>query len=154
MMRLFISVAMLSMVMVSCRDIKEPEFIGIENIKMGQLGISETKVRLDVRYFNPNKFNAKLKGAEGDAWVDSAYLGHFTVDSLISIPAKTEFLVPVNLGVDMKYMLKNSMTAFSKEEVHVRIEGTARAGRNGIYKTIPIKYQGKQNIQKLLNNQK
>jgi LEA14-like dessication related protein len=142
---------LLVIVLVSCKDIKDPELIGIDNVKMGKLGIAGSSVTLNIKYFNPNPFNAKLKEAEGDAWMDSTYLGHFKVDTLVSVPASSEFTVPVNLIVDMKYLLQNSMAAFMKQEVLIRITGTAKAGRHGFYKKFPLTYEGKQNLAKLFN---
>ena len=81
----------------SCGKMKDPVFKGIENVKMNGLGVEESFVTLDIRYFNPNNFAGRLKNAEGDAWMDSTYLGHFTVDTLVQIPPNSEFLVPVKL---------------------------------------------------------
>ena len=69
----------------------------------------------------------KLKDASGDAWLDSNYVGHFHVDSLIDIPANANFLIPVKLDVDMKYVLQFSLTGFKNEDVLVTVKGTAKA---------------------------
>ena len=135
--------------MASCKSMKDPVFKGIENVKMGPVGITESLVTLDIRYQNPNNFNGKLKQAEGDAWMDSTYLGHFVADSTIHIPANGEFLVPVRLMMDMKQILKNSYTALMNEEVMLRIKRSARAGRSGFYKNFSLDYQGKQNLRAL-----
>lgn len=143
----------LSLILVlfsSCRDIKEPELRGIDNLKLGKLSLGKSIITLHVKYFNPNPFDATLKKAEGDAWMDSTYLGHFLVDTVVHVPAKQEFLVPVKLAVDMKYMLQHTLSSFTNEEVWIRITGKARAGRKGFYKNFPLKYEGKQNIAKLL----
>src|SRR5690242_11528288 len=81
--------------LASChRHIKDPELRGIENVKLDRFTLGKSTVEFQVRYFNPNSFNAKLKRAEGNAWIDSIYLGHFNVDSMVVIPASSEFLVP------------------------------------------------------------
>ena len=66
---------------------KDPVFKGIENVKVNEVGMSASTVTLDIRYHNPNNFKGRLKQAEGDAWMDSTYLGHFVVDSSVHIPA-------------------------------------------------------------------
>ena len=133
----------------SCKSMKDPVFKGIENVTMGQVGVAESLVTLDIRYHNPNNFNGRLKEAEGDAWMDSTYLGHFVADSMIHIPANGEFLVPVRLMMDMKQILKNSLAALMNEEVMLRIKGSARAGRSGFYKNFSLNYEGKQNLRAL-----
>lgn len=138
--------------LASCGKMKDPIFKGIENVKMDGLGFQASSVLLDIRYLNPNNFSGKLKQAEGDAWVDSIYLGHFTVDTAIQIPSNSEFLVPVKLAVDMKQMLKHSLTAFKNEEVMLKITGTAKAGRSGIFKNFSLNYLGKQNLKALFKS--
>ncbi|MEO8405586.1 MAG: hypothetical protein ABI480_13355 [Chitinophagaceae bacterium] len=148
-MKYFVAILLSSFLLVSCHHFKEPELKGIDKVNIGKIGFSETKVVLHMKYFNPNHFSAKLKEAEGDAWMDSLYLGHFRVDSTVFVPAKSDFIVPVNLGIDMKYLIKHSLSVFVNEEANIKITGTARAGRNGFYKTFPLKYNGKQNLAKL-----
>lgn len=150
-MKYVVAAFLTGILFTSCKDIKDPELIGIDNVKMGKLGFGESVVALNIKYFNPNSFNAKLKEAEGDAWMDSSYLGHFKVDTLVPVPASSEFTVPVNLRVDMKFILLNSIALLKKEEVFVRIDGTAKAGRHGFYRAFPLKYEGKQNLAKLFN---
>ena len=116
---------------------------------MNGLGIAASSVTLDIRYLNPNNFKGQLKQAEGDAWMDSTYLGHFVVDTTVDIPANSEFLVPVKLAVDMKQMLKHSLTAFMNEEVMLKITGKAKAGKSGFYRNFSLNYLGKQNLGEL-----
>ena len=105
---------------------------------------------IDLFYYNPNRSKLALKKAEGEAWVDSSYLGHFTVDSLVTISPLSEFRIPVNLKVDMSRVLKNSMNIMGNKEVLVRIEGKAKVGKAGIYVSYPMKYEGMQNLSRLL----
>jgi hypothetical protein len=113
-------------------------------------GLATSSISFDVEYFNPNKKGGKLKEAEGEAWLDSNYLGHFRVDTLIDIPGNANFIIPVRLDVDMKYFVKYSMTGFKNEDILVTIKGKARVGRGGVYKRFPINYEGKQNLGELM----
>ncbi len=128
---------------------KDPVFKGIENIKLSEFAMDSSMITLDIRYFNPNTFKGTLKDAEGDAWMDSNYLGHFTVDTTVMIGAASEFLVPVKLAVNMKQILKHSFAALLNKEVLLRIKGKAKAGRSGIYRNFSLNYQGKQNLREL-----
>ena len=134
----------------SCRTLKDPVFNGIEKVEVSSLGAQNSRLVVNLLYFNPNSSGGRLKEAHGDAWMDSVYLGKFTVDSTIPIPANGAFTVPVTLDVDMKRVLKNSLTILLKKDVTVRIEGTARAGKGGIYRRFALKYEGKQDVRKLL----
>jgi LEA14-like dessication related protein len=149
MKKLIIAVWVTTLLCACGGNIKDPVFKGIENVKLNRVGKAESAVTLDIRYHNPNSFRGLLKRAEGDAWMDSTYLGHFIVDTAVSIPANSEFLVPVKLAVDMNQIVKNSFTAFLKNEVLLRISGKARAGKSGIYKSFSLNYQGMQNLSQL-----
>jgi len=134
----------------SCSSLKEPEFRNIQNIRFSKIGIKESTMTLDLYYYNPNRAKLKLKRAEGEAWVDSSYLGHFTVDSMVTISPLSEFRIPVNLKVDMSRIMLNSMNILGNKEVLVRIKGNARVGKSGIFVNYPMEYEGKQNIGELL----
>jgi LEA14-like dessication related protein len=148
-MKHFLTILLLGIVLASCHHFKEPELKGIENVSIGKLGWGESTIRMQIKYFNPNHFNATLKQAEGEAWMDSSYLGHFKVDTLVHVPANSDFIIPVKLVVDMKYLLQHSLSALANSEVNIKVTGTARAGRNGFYKTFPVRYEGKQDLAKL-----
>lgn len=135
---------------LSCGQLKEPDFKEIENVKITKFGLTESSLTLDLRYFNNNKFRMKLKNAEGDAWLENNFLGHFTMDTMIHIPAKGDFRLPIKLKVDMGKILKNSLLTLLAKEVKIRVEGKARVGKGLIYINYPIRYEGMQNLEKLL----
>ena len=139
-----------SLLIISCRPIKDPVFQGIENVRIDEVGLVSSKMVLDLAFENPNRFGAKLKGAEGQAWIDTTYLGAFKVDTTIDLPAHSKFTVPVKLDVNMKKILKNSLSMLMRDQVDIRIEGTARASRSGVTRRFNIRYTGKQSIQSLL----
>ncbi len=134
----------------SCGPLKEPDFREIENVHITKFGLTESSLTLDIHYFNDNKFRLKLKNAEGDAWLENNFLGHFSMDTLIHIPAKGDFTIPIKLKVDMGKILKNSLLTLLAKEVKIRVEGKARVGKGLIYINYPIRYEGMQNLEKLL----
>ena len=105
---------------------------------------------LNINFYNPNHSKLHLKNAEGDAWLDGKMLGHFTMDTLIHIPANSNFSIPVKLEVDMHKVLKNAMQLLINPEVLVKIDGKARVGKAGFYFNYPLKYLGKQNLAEIL----
>lgn len=141
--------------LLSCGSVKDPDFKGIENVRLSQAGLNESSLFLDLYYFNPNKYRLTLKKAEGDAWMDGIPLGHFIIDTLIRIPAIADFRLPVKLKMDMNHFLQNTAAAlFNKnKEVTVRIEGRAKVGKNGIFIHYPIHYEGKQDLRDLFIKQ-
>ncbi len=140
----------MQVLLTSCQDIKKPELLGIDAFRIGRMGRVESSVSFDLECFNPNRSGFVLKAAKGEAWLDSIFVGHFTVDSLVRIPAKGKFSVPVNLKVDMEYLLKHPISSLLRSEKWVRLEGKARVGRGIIFINYPIRYQGMQDLGKLV----
>lgn len=133
-----------------CKSFKEPDFKNVENIKLSRLGKKESVLRMDVRYYNPNKTRLKLKEATGEAWIDDQFLGNFKLDTLVYVPGQAEFTLPVSLQVEMGPLVQNSLVLFLNKEVNVKLEGRARVGKGIIFINYPIRYEGKQNLGKLL----
>jgi LEA14-like dessication related protein len=152
MLKQFFTTATFLVILSSCGKMKNPEFRGIESVSMEDVKLGTNTIRLNLKYYNPNSFKGQLKWAEGDAWVDSSFLGHFTVDTALKVPARQEFIVPVKLNVSMQDMLMVAAPLLSEKKtaIWLRVSGQARAGRSGVYKTVPLKYAGKQSLEGLV----
>ena len=62
------------------------------------------------------------------------------------VPAKDTFLLPVSVAVDLKRIFPNALTFLANQEVNVRLEGSVKVGKGGIYIRVPVNYQGRQQI--------
>lgn len=144
---LFILLVYLSL---SCTSLKEPEFLGVENIRFNRLSRNGSLLYMDIRFHNPNKAKLKLKEAEGKAWIDNDYLGKFRMDSLVRISPLSEFTVPVSLQTKTGSLLQNTLSLFLKRDVTIRLEGTVIAGKGMLSMTYPVRYEGKQELEKIL----
>jgi LEA14-like dessication related protein len=132
--------------MVSFPFIKEPEFIDARNFALRSVGLKTSTVYADLFYFNPNNLGLQMKKAELDVYVDDRLLGHSLLDTLITIPKKDTFSFPVMLEVEMKNIFPNAFAMLMKEEIELRIEGTAKVGKGGLFLNVPVKYRGKHRI--------
>jgi LEA14-like dessication related protein len=134
----------------SCKSAKDPELKGIENVRIGRVGLSRSNLTFDMVFFNPNNYRMKLKEASGDAWLDGNPLGHFTVDSLVHIPALGDFRLPVRMEMDMKYLVENISAAFTDKIVTLKLDGKARAGKGLIFINYPLRFEAKQKFSELM----
>ncbi len=141
---------LIATVHLACGSLNDPDFRSIENIRLSRFGLKESRLLLDLHYYNPNKAGLKLKKAEGDAWMDDHYLGHFTVDTLIHISALSDFILPVNMEMDMSHLLQNTTAVFLGREVTVKLKGKVRVGKGIVFINYPIRYEGKQNFSELI----
>lgn len=140
---------LLCVLLISVTGCKKPEsleYLGLKNLNLPSIGIGKSVLTADVRFYNPNNFNMRLKKTEIDISVNEKYLGHSKLDTLIRIPKNDTFYIPVKVDIDMKTLLTNSLMAVLSNEVDVKIEGTTKIGKGGIYFNFPIFYQGKQKL--------
>ena len=137
------------MTLGSCRSFKQPELRAIENVKAPGLGFKNAVVTLDLHFDNPNKSRVRFRHASGEAWVDGQKLGRFTIDSSMTIPSRNDFWLPVKLEMEMKDALRHAGLFLSTDQVYLKINGTARLGKAGIFFNYPIRYEGKQELRKL-----
>lgn len=128
-------------ILSSCGKMKDPEFRRVSSAELGKLGLVKSELKLNLVFFNPNRFKGALQWAEGEAWMDSVYLGPFRVENAVVAEAKKEFAIPVILSLNMQQALKLSRDLLQDkgtENLQLKIVGKLRAGRNGIYRTIPM----------------
>lgn len=131
----------------ACKStLKEPNFAGARNFTIEKLGLQESYIGMDLHYFNPNDFKLTLKKADLDVFLENRFVGQTQLDTLLEIPARDSFLIPVKMGVNMKNLFPNLLTLALKEEIEVKLEGSAKVSRSGITMNIPIHYAGKHKI--------
>ncbi len=132
---------------LSCKStLKEPDFVGAKNFTIGKIGLQESYIGMDLYYYNPNGFKLQLKNADLDVFLENRFVGKTQLDTLLDIPAKDTFSIPVKMGVNMKNLFPNLLTLALKDEVEVKMEGSAKVSKSGINMNIPVHYSGKHKI--------
>jgi len=150
-MRTFLSICIAALaVFSSCtgKNVKEPEYRDITNIRLIQLGPLQSTAGVDLVYYNPNKFGVQVNSARGDIYVDSSYFGQFELSDRVQVKKLSEFTLPALVKIDMISAIKNQRDLLKKKEALVRIEGTATVKKAGFSRELPIKYESMQNIEK------
>jgi LEA14-like dessication related protein len=135
----------------SCSDVKEPLFEEVENFKVGKMTFDEAALSANLRFNNPNSFGIKLKKIDCDLYVDSSFLGHFSNSEQVKIPASGSFILPIIGQAKTFALLEQSGKALSGKEAFIRVKGTVRVGRGGIFRNIPLDYSDTLDL-KFLNN--
>ena len=131
---------------LSCNSFKIPEYKNFQNLRLESIGLNETTVYMELVYNNPNRIGFRVSHTECDVYVDDVYLGRALSDTLIRVARKSDFIIPLRIKTDMKNVFKNAWSALSSREVTVRASGVITAGVGGIYKTIPLAYEGKHEV--------
>ena len=129
-----------------CKRPKEPDYIDFQHLRLAKAGLDQSRITFDLRYYNPNDFRMQLKEAQVDVYFNDKFVGHSVLDTLIEIPKKDTFLIPVSMDVKLKNLLANAAQLLLNPDVNVRLNGNARVGKGGIFVNVPINYEGKQRI--------
>lgn len=144
------SVLMLSLIvftfMTSCREPKALEFREFNNLTVDKLSFSGASLKVNLVYYNPNNLGLQLNRTDLDVYIDSTFLGHSSQDIQISVPKKANFTIPLKVDLDVKNLLKNGLSSFFNRNVSVRVLGSVRVGKAGVYKSFPVDYTTIQNF--------
>lgn len=135
------------LIMPSCRVPQELVYKDFKNFSIKKLGFSNSEIKMELIYYNPNNFGLQLKRTDLDIFIDGNYLGQTSQEFQVSIPKRADFAIPLTIKVDMKNVFKNVISSLFGQEVLVRITGKVKVGKANVYKSFPVIYEGKQQFQ-------
>jgi LEA14-like dessication related protein len=130
----------------ACRQPKNLVYENVQNFKLQKIGLAQTALSMDVSLYNPNNYSLKLKKADLDVFINDNHLGKMIVKGPYTITKLDTFILPVMLDVDLKNVLPNMLRLVFSRDVDIKLNGTVKAGRRGVYLTIPVNYEGKQDV--------
>ncbi|HEY5461758.1 MAG TPA: LEA type 2 family protein [Hanamia sp.] len=134
----------LPLAILSCSSPKPLEYISYQNFAIRGLGFNNSSVSLNLEYYNPNNYGMQLKNTDLDIFINGNLLGHSSSDSLIHIPRRDTFNIPVKFDVDMQSLFKNAWSTLTGKEVVVKLTGKVRVGKANIFKSFPVNYETKE----------
>ena len=129
---------------LSCSSPKALEYQTYHNFNINNLGFNNSSISLDLEYYNPNNFGMQLKNTDLDIFVNGTLLGHSYTDSLIRIPRRDTFNIPVKFNVDMQNVFKNAWNTLIGKEVLIKLSGKVKVGKGNVFMSLPIDYESKQ----------
>jgi LEA14-like dessication related protein len=136
-------------ILSSCQKPKDLVFKDFKNLSVDKLSFAGAKLKVDLIYFNPNNFGLQLNRTDLDIFVDSTFLGHSSQNIQVAIPRKGDFTIPLNVDLDVKNLLKNGITGVTSlfnKDVKVRVLGSVKVGKAGVYKSFKVDYTSVQNF--------
>lgn len=138
--------ALAIMLFFSCATPKALEYKGVENFYIQSLGLEQSKIGLDVRYFNPNPYSLDVKGGSIDVYINDRFIGNSSVQLLTAVPSQNSFLLPLNLNASLKGILQGALSLLTSQEVTVKLSGSVKVGKGGMFLSIPVNVVTKQVI--------
>jgi len=123
----------------------QPKALTLE--KVGNVRLMPTKsppFLVNVQFYNPNRYPIQLKHADVDVYLNNSHLGTMVLDTTIIAPAKSSFQLPVGLRVDLARIIPNLAELLFDKTVHIKLDGSIKVGRKGVFINLPIHYEGDQ----------
>lgn len=130
-------------IFMGCSSPRELEYQSYKNFHLENLGFNTSRVSLDLQYYNPNNFRLQLRRTDLDIFINNNFLGHSSSDTLINIPRRDTFLLPIKFDMDMKNVFKNAWNTIIGKEVLVKVTGKIKVGKANVFMSMPINYEGK-----------
>jgi len=124
----------------TCSKVKELEYIAMKNTKLEKIAIHSGKINLDLEYYNPNNFGVDIKETFMEVYIDDNYLGVAEQKVKLKVPKQSNFLFPITIQFDpMKSLGLFAKTYLTKKNsIKLRIKGTTRIGKKGVYIKVPF----------------
>ena len=129
---------------MSCSSPKALEYKTYHNFSINKLGFDNSTISMDLEYYNPNNFGMQLKKTDLDIFINGNLLGHSSTDSLLQIPRRSTFLIPIKFNVDMQNVFKNAYSALIGKEVLIKLTGKIKIGKGNVFMSLPVDYESKQ----------
>ncbi|HEV8081715.1 MAG TPA: LEA type 2 family protein [Chitinophagaceae bacterium] len=131
-------------IIFSCASPKALEYKTYHNFSVQKLGFNNSTISLDLEYYNPNSFGLQLRNTDLDIFINGNKLGHSSSDTLINIPRRNTFTLPIKFDVDMQNIFKNAMNTLLGKEVTVKLTGKLRVGKGNVFMSFPLNYESKE----------
>lgn len=132
--------------MVSCGSVEEPSLTEIQNVEVKEMSTSLVHIEADMILHNPNAFALDLSAADLTATVDDIAIADIDQTYDASMPAKSDFAMPVTIKLDLnKLYNENPMAAIGKgmqilsdRKLDIRFKGTIKAGKGAMKISVDV----------------
>lgn len=143
----------------ACMEFKMLEFKGINGVQMPRMDMQNLDLKLNVKVFNPNTYNLKVKPSDIKVYVEENFMGTVHLDEKIKFKKNSEGTYDAFLKIELeKGAILSLMRYVRMEEVPVRFLGFVKGSVYGITKKVKVdlikNVKGSDlNLQKLLQKQ-
>ncbi len=130
---------------VGCKPLR-PVYLGYSNFRFEKIGLDYSVFGADLKLYNPNGYALNMERGDVDIYINQHLLGHSYIDTLVNLKARDTTAVRVRLKAAAKDLLGVAGQVISHRAVDVKIQGSARVGRSGVFITLPVNYEGQQHL--------
>ena len=144
----------LTIFLVACSGPEAPSFQGLKDLKVKSANLHMVNLVGKAVYNNPNAVGGSLTYSDVKIKVNDVLVTHAVQNESISIPASSEFEVPIDLAIDLDKLKEAKgdgklLDAFSnvlKRNILLEYEGYVTVKLAGISVDIPVDYKEKVDV--------
>ncbi len=86
----------------------------------------------------------QLRNTNLDIFINGKLFGHSSTDTLIEIPKRDTFTLPVKFDVNMQSLYQNALNTLLGKEVLIKVTGKVKVGKANVFMYFPINYESKE----------
>jgi len=135
------------LMLAACASPQSLEYKGVSNFYISAVGLNKSTIGADVMLYNPNRYAVDVKDADLDIFLNNRPAGKAVLDRRVSIPARDSVAIPVAVQASLGSLVNTGIQLMKNPEVMVKIAGSVRAGRGGVFVRVPVRYEGKQKVE-------
>lgn len=111
----------------NCSVNEQPEFLGLENIKVVDSNIKNITVSADAHFLNPNDVGGILKTDDLKVFINGTEVAQFISEEL-EVPSKKDFKVPLTISISTdsiahKNSINGLLSSLFYRELKVQYKG-------------------------------
>lgn len=129
---------------MSCSAPKALEYRSYNNLSIEKFGFDYSTVNLDLKYYNPNNFRMQLRNTNLDIFINGKLFGHSSTDTLIQIPKRDTFTLPIKFDVNMQNIYQNALNTLLGKQVLIKVTGKVKVGKANVFMYFPVNYESKE----------
>lgn len=127
-------------------QLRELQYLDVQDFRVQQADLQDAGILLNLRFYNPNSYRLTLKDGKMDAYFNDRFAAAAVLDERTAVPPLDTFLVPVTIHAPLDRIVVSALDLLTNNEIKVKLEGSIKAGRYGVFLKVPLHYEGKQRI--------
>jgi LEA14-like dessication related protein len=132
----------------ACKKPQDFQFLGVRNLGLEMQSLNAATISAELAYYNPNKFGVKVKHIDAEVFANGNSVGSYTLDTLMQIPARENFVFPARLEIkNMQSVFSSALSFLANKEIILRVVGKTKAGKGAVFVTIPFDFTTTQKLE-------
>jgi len=141
--------------LIGCASVEDakPPSTQLSNLRLGNGGLLNQELLIEIRIGNPNNFELPLTGLTFKLEVNGQPFADGLSNATVTVPRLGYATVPVTGNTNILSIFRQLMFLGKTDKITYRLHGTAYVGRLGINQSVPYERKGELSLQDALPGQ-